>query len=98
MTEKLENSHTLKNTQVTEKSLDTRENRPYKVAAIVSVYASERFMEGLLQDLTSQTLYARGELEIILVDSNSPENEWKILEEFAKNHQHIRAIRTTVRE
>ena len=62
------------------------------VSAVVSTHASERFMRGLLEDLTSQTLADR--LEIIVVDSGSPENERGIVEEFSRRFGNIRYVRT----
>ena len=70
----------------------------FRVSAIVSVYASERFIEGRLQNLIDQTLYMNGELEIIIVDSNSPENEQAIVERYLEQYSGIRYLRTPVRE
>ncbi len=60
--------------------------KEFKVSALVSIYKSERFMNGLMEDLTNQTLFKKGELEIILIDSNSPENEFSIIEPFLKKY------------
>jgi glycosyltransferase involved in cell wall biosynthesis/thioredoxin-like negative regulator of GroEL len=65
-----------------------------KVSAIVSTYNSERFMRGCLEDLINQTLYQKGELEIIVIDSGSEQNEKAIVEEFQKTHENIIYIRT----
>ena len=65
-----------------------------KVSAIVSTYNSERFMRGCLEDLVKQTLYQKGELEIIVIDSGSEQNEKAIVEEFQKTHENISYIRT----
>lgn len=70
----------------------------YSVSAIVSAYKSERFMAGCLEDLVGQTLFARGELEIVVVDSGSPEKEGEIVERFRERFPHIRYIRTDERE
>ena len=53
-----------------------------KVSAIVSLYNSLEFVEGCLQDLVEQTLFTRGELEIVVIDSNSPQNEREVVERF----------------
>jgi glycosyltransferase involved in cell wall biosynthesis len=65
-----------------------------RVTAIVSTYKSAAFMRGCLEDLVAQTLYARGELEILVIDSGSPENEGEIVREMQRQHPSIRYIRT----
>jgi glycosyltransferase involved in cell wall biosynthesis len=66
-----------------------------KVTAIVSTYKSERFMRGVLVDLTGQTLFRSGAMEIVVVDSGSPENEGAIVETFIAAHPDtVRYFRT----
>jgi glycosyltransferase involved in cell wall biosynthesis len=69
---------------------------PPKVTAIVSTCNAERFMRGCLEDLVAQTLLSQ--MEIIVVDSASPENERKIVEEFQRSHPNIIYLRTEKRE
>ena len=76
----------------------TPTDHKYRVSAIVSTYKSERFIHGCLEDLTNQTLYSKGELEIVIIDSASPENEGDIVREFQKSYQNIQYIRTSERE
>jgi len=66
------------------------------VTAIVSTYKSERFLRGCLEDLEAQTL--ADQLEIIVVDSHSPQNERAIVEEFQQRYTNIVYIRTQERE
>ncbi len=66
------------------------------VSAIVSTYNSERFIRGCLEDLEAQTIADK--LEIIVVDSASPQNEKAIVEEFQQRYKNIVYIRTEERE
>lgn len=68
----------------------------YKVSAIVSAYASERLIEGRLQDLLNQTI--ADDLEIVVVDTGSPENEGEIVRRYMKNNLNIKYIRVEERE
>jgi predicted O-linked N-acetylglucosamine transferase (SPINDLY family)/glycosyltransferase involved in cell wall biosynthesis len=74
-------------------------NQPkIKVSAIVSTYNSEAFFAGCLEDLVNQTLYQTGELEIIIIDSNSSENEGAIARQYQGKYQNIIYQRTDQRE
>lgn len=66
----------------------------FLVTAIVSTYNSEVFMRGCIEDLVSQTLFKKGELEILVIDSGSLQSERSIVEEFQRYHQTIVYIRT----
>ena len=81
-----------------ERVLDSRRRERYRVSALVSVYKSEALIRGCLDNLVQQTLYLRGELEIVVVDSASPENEWSTISEYAAKYLHIMAVRTPERE
>ncbi|MFQ6041008.1 MAG: glycosyltransferase [Candidatus Poribacteria bacterium] len=62
------------------------------VSALVPTYNAERFMRGLLEDLEAQTI--ADQLEIVIVDSNSPQNERAIVEEFQQRYDNIVYVRT----
>ena len=62
------------------------------VTAIVSTYASERFIKGRLEDLLRQTIADK--VEIVVIDSGSPENEGAIVKEFQKAYKNIKYVRT----
>lgn len=66
------------------------------VSAIVSVYKAGRFIHGCLKDLEAQTIADR--MEIIIIDSASPENEKEIVKAFQDRFANIRYIRTKKRE
>lgn len=76
----------------------SRPQAQFKVSAIVSTYNSEEFIRGCLQDLVEQTLYKKGEVEIIVVDSASEQNEQLILREFESRYPNIVYERTPERE
>jgi GT2 family glycosyltransferase/Flp pilus assembly protein TadD len=72
------------------------DEKNYTVSAIISTYESEKFIEGKLQDLLNQTI--GDQLEIIIIDSHSPENEKTIVKKYAQKHKNIKYIRTAKRE
>jgi glycosyltransferase involved in cell wall biosynthesis len=64
----------------------------WKVTAIVSAYKSERFLKGCLDDLEAQTI--ADQLEIIVINSGSPENEHAIVTEYIERYDNIVYVRT----
>lgn len=62
------------------------------VTAIVSTYNASRFMQGCLEDLLAQSIAS--EIEIIVIDSGSQQNEGEICATFAKTNNNIRYFRT----
>ncbi len=85
------------NTHQPENLINLRNAAPM-VSAIISTYNSELFMRSCMEDLIGQTLFAAGQLEIIVVDSCSPQNEKAIVEEFQQKFPNIVYIRTKERE
>lgn len=67
-----------------------------KVSAIVSTYNSARFIQSCIVDLQRQTIAAQ--LEIIVIDSGSEENEGAIVKDFALRYDNIVYLRTEQRE
>jgi GT2 family glycosyltransferase len=68
----------------------------YQVSAIVSTYNSERFIRGCIEDLLEQTI--ADQLQIIVVDSGSQQNEEAVVREFQKKFRNIKYIKTDCRE
>ena len=77
--------------------LDFHQTR-HKVSAIVSTYNSEKFIRGCLDDLIAQTLYRKGGLEIVVVNTGSQQNEREIVEEYKQRFDHITHIWVPQRE
>ncbi|MCU7495313.1 MAG: glycosyltransferase [Ignavibacteria bacterium] len=73
-------------------------DREVKVSAIVSVYNCEKFIRGCLEDLVAQTLYKKGELEIVIVNTGSVQNEDKVIREFKSKYYNINYIKVDERE
>jgi len=69
-----------------------------KVSALVSVYKAQEFIEGCLEDLVRQSLFRRGELEIVVIDSNSPDDEARVVQGYQKRFSNIVYHRTAERE
>ena len=71
-------------------------SKGYLVSAIVSTYNAERFLRGKLEDLEAQTIAQ--EIEIIVIDSGSQQDEGRIVAEFQGRYDNIRYLRTPERE
>jgi SAM-dependent methyltransferase len=70
-----------------------------RVSAILSIYRAGRHIQGCLEDLTAQSLFLAGELEIVAVDSASPEGEGEVVAAFAAQYPgRIHYLRTPERE
>lgn len=66
------------------------------VSVIVSTYNGERFIRACLDDLLRQSI--REQMEIIVVDSGSEEQEAKVVAEYQAQYPGIRFVRTESRE
>ena len=65
---------------------DRRGTRVPKVAVIASLYAAGGKLKRLLENIVLQTLTRAGHVEIVLVDSNSPTDEYDVFKAFAMQH------------
>jgi len=57
------------------------------VSAIASLYCGGDYIEQFLENITSQTIFAR--CELIIVDANSPENEFEVIASYMKRFPNI---------
>jgi GT2 family glycosyltransferase len=69
-----------------------------KVSVLVSLYNSMEYVQGLMEDLVQQSLFKKGEMEIIAIDSNSPQNEKAVIERYQAQYPNIVYHRTQNRE
>ncbi len=77
---------------------DIADKSDFLVSAIVSTYNSEKFIRGCLDDLIDQSLFKKGQLEIVVVNSGSQQNEEAIFKEFQQRYDNIKYIKTEQRE
>ncbi|MDY6986512.1 MAG: glycosyltransferase [Thermodesulfobacteriota bacterium] len=68
------------------------DQKDYLVSAIVSTYASEEFMAECLDNLEAQTISEQ--IEVVVIDAASPENEGRIVKDFQKRYSNITYVRT----
>ncbi|MGE5411841.1 MAG: glycosyltransferase, partial [Clostridiales bacterium] len=77
---------------------ESSEIYPFLLSAVVSVYNSERFIKGCLDDLINQTIFAKGQLEIVVVNTGSKQNEEAVIKEYQARYSNIKYIKTESRE
>jgi len=53
-----------------------------RISAIVSLYNSQEFVRGCLDNLIEQSIFKKGQLEIVIIDSNSPQEEFKVVQSY----------------
>ncbi|HOK65214.1 MAG TPA: glycosyltransferase [Anaerohalosphaeraceae bacterium] len=80
------------------KTVQVASSNEIRVSAIVSTYNSEAYIAGCLENLIGQTLYEKGQLEILVIDSGSQQNEGQIVREYQAEYPNIRYLRTPQRE
>lgn len=79
--------------------IDQREpGHAYKISIIVSMFKAAGKLEHFLELLFRQTAFARGEVEVILVDSGSPDREAEVFKERFIGKPHLLFVRSPQRE
>ena len=71
-------------------------NDKAKISVIISVYNSEKFIKGRLDNLIEQTVFHN--IEIIIINSASQQNEEAIIRDYLSKYNNIKYLRTVERE
>lgn len=66
------------------------------VSVIVSIYNSEKFIDGKIQDLITQTIF--DQTEVIFINSGSLQNEEDIIIKYLDKYSNFKYIKTSQRE
>lgn len=80
------------NIKVNETIIANSYEKAYKVSAIISTFNSEKFIKGRLDNLLKQTI--SNDLEIVIINSNSRENEDEIIASYLQNYKNITYVVT----
>lgn len=76
-------------------SLELQPGGEVLVSAIASLYRGGEFVEQFLENITSQTIFARSEL--IIIDADSPENEFAVISRYMERFPNIVYHRASTR-
>ena len=68
------------------------------ISAIISTFNAKKFFENCLIDLIEQSVCKKSELEIVIIDSGSEQNESEIINIYRKKYDFIKCLRTEKRE
>ena len=85
----------LTNYKIIYQSLNNYKKKIYKISCIISTYNSEEFMAECLDDVENQTV--ADDVEIVIVDANSPQKEKDIVLEYQEKYTNIKYFRTDTR-
>jgi len=61
------------------------------VSLITSMYKGERYIRNFLDNIVNQTVFEH--CELLIIDAASPENEYKLIEQYTENHKNIKYVR-----
>lgn len=78
--------------------LDTRTEEVPLVAVIITYYNDGSEIINNLKRFFRQTLYVQGKCEFIIVDSNSPKREYRLIKEHFSSYPNILCVKTNYRE
>lgn len=63
-----------------------------KVSFVIPCYRSELSIEIVLEEIKNAMMQYKGEYEIILVNDCSPDNVWKVIQNYVKNNSNVFGI------
>lgn len=63
----------------------------YTLAIVASLYKGSKYIHSFMENITEQTVF--NECELILIDANSPENEYEIVKKYVQLFPNIRYIK-----
>ncbi len=63
------------------------------LSVVIPVYKAQDCIEELLSRCTAAVAFTQGNYELILVDDGSPDNSWKLIEQYCKTQKNITAIK-----
>ncbi|MCU0773292.1 MAG: glycosyltransferase [Ideonella sp.] len=67
-------------------------------AALVSMYRGSAFAAGCVEDLVEQTAFEAGNMEVLIIDSASPEDEHRLIAPHIARHRNLLYLRSVERE
>lgn len=62
-----------------------------KISIITSVYNGDQFISGFMADIVAQTIF--DQCELIMIDANSPGNEYAVIKEYMERYPNIVYLR-----
>jgi glycosyltransferase involved in cell wall biosynthesis len=80
--------HTMAETIYGEKIIKVDVSELPKISIIASMYDADEFIEGYLEDITSQTIF-KEKCELILINANSPGNEEPVIKKYMEKYPNI---------
>jgi len=69
-------------------SVKNTQKEPSKVSIVTSLYKGGKYIERFLENLVNQTYFEN--CELIIVDANSPDNEYEVIKKYQKDNSNIR--------
>ncbi|MGK7945933.1 MAG: glycosyltransferase [Microcystaceae cyanobacterium] len=62
-------------------------NPKFEVTIITSLYKGKKYIKSFLENIVSQTIFKR--CQLLIIDANSPENEYEIIQKFTQKYPNI---------